>query len=224
MRYEEIINEAATFRSFFTALKRDCSEYIDLIKGKKRMLYRGLKTHDSPLLKLASRENRKPKDSPLPYQDAMDRWLQSRGFEARRSNSYFATAEPHDAKKYGAVYMVFPCNGFQYTWFQDGFDLWVARGQFYRSLREIAKTSQEEINQFKDLDDALNKGLWTVEQQDAAMNIFMSEMGPINCNLTSALQSDHEIMLTGQYYAVKLDSKYAGTIISFLQGLNDENV
>lgn len=188
MRYVDIINEAATFKSFFNGLKRDCSEYIETIIGTKRMLYRGLKTHDAPLLKMASRENRKPKDSPVPYQEALDRWLEAHGYDARRSNSYFATSEARDAKQYGKVYMVFPCNGFKFTWFSDGFDLWVARGQFYKHLREIAGTTQNQLADYLDLDDALKKGLWTIEQQDAAMNAFMSQMGPKKTHFLSALQ------------------------------------
>jgi hypothetical protein len=56
-------------------------------------------------------------------QEMIDGWMKENGFKALRSNSFFVTGDYEQAMKYGNVYVIFPKDGFYYTWFEGTKDL-----------------------------------------------------------------------------------------------------
>ena len=99
-------------------IKKHCSDILDLYRSNGRVFYRGSTSpsSDSYAFVSQSRQDRRPKDSARDTTIYFDNVLSSAGFTALRSNSIFVTSRISFAEKYGDVFMVFPFNGFTYTY------------------------------------------------------------------------------------------------------------
>lgn len=101
-------------------IETNCSDFLKHLKTSKKFLYRGIKGTKkfNPNKPFVGRSpvNRKPRDSSKLSQEMFDNYLLSKGFTALRSNSIFATSNYTRAWKFGNVYLIFPKNGFSYTW------------------------------------------------------------------------------------------------------------
>lgn len=99
-------------------IKKHCSDILDLYRSNGRVFYRGTKSpsYDSYAFVSQSRQDRRPKDSGRNTTTYFDNVLSSAGFTALRSNSIFVTSKIGLADDYGDVFMVFPFNGFTYTY------------------------------------------------------------------------------------------------------------
>lgn len=217
MRWKEICTEAATYSSVARKIERDCSEFLTVSRAREnnRLLFRGFKSARPDFFSDRSHNDRKPRDTVPKMQEAIDNWLSKNGFTARRANSVFTTADPIVAKKYGDVYAVFPKNGFHYTWFQVAFDLYVARGTFFRFLAEISGTEPDGFDYPKHL----QNGFWKEEDVAAAMEKFMDWAEPTSSNLSKAMSTDHEIMVNGEFYAVKKGTVLYEFLLNKLYGV-----
>lgn len=217
MRWNEICNEAVTYSSIARRIERDCSEFLTVSRAREnnRFLFRGFKSARPDFFAGRAYNERKPRDTVPKMQEAVDEWLSRNGFSALRSNSIFTTADPIVAKKYGNVYAVFPKNGFHYTWFQNAFDLYVARGTFFRHLADVSGTEPDGFDYPKHL----QAGYWKDEDIKAAMEKFMEWAEPTSSNLSKAMSTDHEIMVKGEFYAVKKGSFLYEFILKKLYGV-----
>ncbi len=72
------------------------------------------------------RPNRAPTDSPPILHKLFDNAIANAGLTANRSNSIFVTGSKDFAKKYGAVFTVFPIGEFNYTWSSRARDWFMA--------------------------------------------------------------------------------------------------
>jgi hypothetical protein len=99
-------------------IKKHCSDILDLYRSNGSVFYRGTKSpsYDSYAFVSQSRQDRRPKDSGRNTTIYFDNVLSSAGFTALRSNSIFVTSKIGLADDYGDVFMVFPFNGFTYTY------------------------------------------------------------------------------------------------------------
>jgi hypothetical protein len=180
-------------------------------------------------------------------QKVFDYALQKMGISALRSNSIFTTSDSNQAKGYGNLYIVIPKNGFQFSWtlgdpdmviddasvlynsdmindIMDNIDRLVDAGKMADSA---AGYEWSEVLQFEGYEFAMQY-LRDNKYPAAALkkitldklidyNHIKSEIGPTNKDFVKALESGHEVLINGEYYAFEL-SKFKD-ILSGLLGI-----
>lgn len=105
-----------------------CSDILSLYQNTgSRVFYRGLSwphlIRSAPGLSYKtfafvgqSREDRRTKDSNTSQTQVFDAALATNGFKALRSNSLFVSSSPSVANDYGSIWVIFPFNGFDFTY------------------------------------------------------------------------------------------------------------
>lgn len=185
MRYRELVEDTQTpsFEAVWEKIERECTEILAVYRNCNRVLWRGTTPHGGIYMG-NRREDRIPKDTPLDIQTAIDEWLSMKGFMAVRSNSIYTVSRRSVAEGYGTPYMIFPKDGFKYTWF-------IGSGDMYHALKDYLHfSSKEEI---------------TPEMIDHLVNNvgdFMKKIQPQETNLEVAIQKGHEVLIYGDYYAI----------------------
>lgn len=86
-------------------------------------LYNGTKKYNSPVFLGNLVKNREPRDTNSTVSLYIDKALQYVGFKALRSNSLFCISDKKTAASYGNIYIIFPLDGFSYTWCRIAADL-----------------------------------------------------------------------------------------------------
>lgn len=124
MRYSEIANNTSMLsdEEFLKRISTECSDILKYYK-KGKVLYRGL-DENSTYVEGEATKKRTPMNMEEVLSVNIDSWLSEHGFKAIRNNSYFATSKKEDASFYGNPYVIFPKNGFEYTWFINSNDLY----------------------------------------------------------------------------------------------------
>ena len=183
-------------------IKIECSDAYRAYQNTKTALYRGVKVNDglfSGFFKLFKpkqdlniylgkpRENRKPLGSDSYMQRAFDEVFQEKGFTALRSNSIFCTGSSGMAGDFGRTYIIFPKNGFSFTWSPSVKDLYV-------ETRGTAITSRE----YKANPAVLKQ---KVEE-------FVDSRKYSNTNFEEALLSRNEILVNGEFYATDYEKHH----------------
>jgi len=129
-----------------------------------------------------SNPDRSPKDVPLAVHNKIVTWMMDMKFEAHRGNSIFVTSDKSEAgEMYGRPFIIFPVNGFKFTWSKTHKD-------FFKSI-EQNRELQEQI---------LRLDMDSIQDIHWFDNFFQFE----NTNLGQAFKSNHEVMITGEYYAI----------------------
>jgi hypothetical protein len=173
-------------------IKQNCSQILSVYKANPlKKLYRGLHVNASPYplaLTGESPTNRKPQNTPIDIQNKIDNKLKEAGFSALRSNSIFCSSVYEDTESYGAVYIIYPFNGFTYTWAENIYDLTL---QFclFKNYKSSVK------NDF-------NEDLYKLSGKE-----FVDKYKFRNTDLNSALNGGEEICIHGKYLAL-LASQY----------------
>jgi len=127
MRLNEIAAIPKFLPNIVPLLTSKCSEILSFYKKTNGFLYRGIKVQKPVIIQPEMNENsRMPVDVSIDSQRVIDLKLKESGFNALRGNSIFCKGSLHYAKSYGEPYIVFPCNGFHYTWSDKIYDLWFA--------------------------------------------------------------------------------------------------
>ena len=134
MRLQEILTEAVVGKYemlLFQQIQSECSTYLQVVhQAGDQYLYRGVNC-TFPYFTDQSKPGRKPTDSDLATTILFDQAMTQAGFAAQRRNSKFATGDlaqaagypPHIRGNNGSVYVIFPVNGFQFSWSQKHKDL-----------------------------------------------------------------------------------------------------
>jgi hypothetical protein len=104
---------------FNTAWERlivpNCSDIIGVYRNAEEFLFRGMK--DKPdFFREMSRNDRKPKDSSKDISTMFDKMLAANGMTALRGNSIFAISDRGHTTDFGDPYIIFPVNGFDFTY------------------------------------------------------------------------------------------------------------
>lgn len=211
MRYSELF-EATSAESIVTAIKANCSDIVNMYKqtnvdprSLNGFLLRGVENKPA-IFKSESHQNRTPKDSIVELQNLVDDWLHYNGFKALRSNSIFCVGTWSHARTYGPTYIIFPVNGFDYTWFKGTYDLFV---HFSAVLsKEIDKIAQKNNMNFKEIAQLTAQYPKEKEIEIYKNNLdeIMLKADPVQDNLELCLASypTHEVMITGKYYAISV--------------------
>lgn len=137
-----------------------CTIYISAVQTAGKLLYRGLRNCPHDYFLASPRTDRLPATTPKQVHDGFVRWMRAKGFNANRDNSVFATSDKRSAELYGALYAIFPVNGFSFTWSPDCRDLfhdWAAEGMPNAS-DEIDALLQGMHYTDRDLPAAINSG------------------------------------------------------------------
>ncbi len=104
-------------------IKDKCKPFLKEWDGNY-FLYRGIKKHfDYEVLQV--RNDRKPKDMPLPLHNMFDNAFQKRFGWKARSNSVFCTGNQTITEEYGALFIVFPSGKYSYISSTEIEDLYV---------------------------------------------------------------------------------------------------
>ena len=153
----------------------NCSESIAACKSAEKFMYRGFSSNQ-PIVRGRSWDDREPVDSDPKLSRHFDNMLKALGFKALRSNSIFVTSAFRTAMYFGTPYIIFPINGFNYT---------------YTSFGDLTfnPTSRGTLgNEWMDSNDT---------------RVFIADFNPKNKDLAVAIDHSVEICINGQYYALK---------------------
>ena len=144
--------------NLFKALAKHCKEIIKVYKelnrnnfDRERFLFRGIKSSDDAVYGKPF-EARKPKDSNRDLHDLVNGTINKLGFEANRENAMFVSGDRGQASNYGSLYIMFPMDGFKFTWSKTVKDLVLDSSKklemmdkdVVRQLRELIKKAKAE--------------------------------------------------------------------------------
>jgi len=199
------INEIGSVRppSITKEIMRNCRQIVQLyISQTDAFFYRGAKRSDSSY-KSVTIDDRKPRDTDRFTHDRMTTAMKETGLKAHRGNSIFVTSkfdiargyaeEPRPNKpKEGKVYMIFPVDGFAYSWSPKIED-------FFNDLEGGNIVGLEDYGSY-------------AEQ--------IKFLGYKSTGLGQALRDGNEVMISGTYYAV--NAAYRDQMSNFLAGIGIE--
>jgi len=103
-------------------IEKNCTEALAAVSRADQLIFRGIVERHTkgPVFLGSSRERDRTVDgtSSALAMKICDTYLRTGGFEALRGNSIFCGDES-EAKKWGELYMIFPINGFKFTYSID---------------------------------------------------------------------------------------------------------
>jgi hypothetical protein len=174
-------------------LEKNCSNVISGMREAKKFLYRGIKNQTSAVFIGKSRKDRQPMSSTSEFHANINMAFVAAGLKANRSNSIFCTSNLADSAGYGESYMIFPVNGFHFTWSPRISDLYV-----------------QEVSLWGDDQGAYEKRVKFFREANPSEELieeFLAKAQYKNTDLGAAIMSGNEIMISGTYYAVKSQYK-----------------
>jgi GNAT superfamily N-acetyltransferase len=181
-------------------IKTNCTQILNIYKQLNMILYRGIKTTQD-YFKAQSPINRPPRDTDEKNQIMIDDKLESSGFKALRRNSIFTSSFKMGVEYYGEIYVIFPEDGFDFTWSSLIADL-------YQEYTDINSKFYEDFT-----DDLINM----------SNNRFIYTFAFQKSNIVGAIKSGYEILIHGKYVAIKYDYFIQNNIGKNL-GLNQERI
>ncbi len=202
-----LINEVINKNSIINTIQTKCSDILSVYQKNQVYLYHGGKLGDTPQM-FKTEKKRIPKDTPENIQKFVDQLLKKAGFTALRSNSLFCTGDINEAWGYGsynAPYIIFPFNGFQFTWSKiiNDFTLY------------FGLTDMFIANEYFALVNGIPKPTKTLT--DMTPKQFISKFKFSNTNITAAIKSKQEILISGKFIAVPLIPKNKKILTKFLK-------
>ncbi len=110
-----------------TFIEKNCQQFLEDMEAGQEFLYHGY--YDVPKYDIfigQPRNDRRPMDTSANIQKIVNNYLQIENFVANRANSLFCTSSSVNAGGYTsyksrtskteAIYLIFPIDGFKYTW------------------------------------------------------------------------------------------------------------
>lgn len=261
--------------NFFNGLMKNCKQILAVYKmmnkdldtkktNDMRFLFRGIKGQASDALYGKPFLDRKPKDSPQAADMLFNLAMKEAGFDARRDNSSFVSGNDSHAGGYGNLYIMFPVDGFKFTWSKKHDDLVLpsdyvkgtminkpAVTQLKKALAALDKGTQKKLDWDYDID---AEGFWNshstmnsvvglkkavaagkipdnfIQLADSVVNVgavkkAIDSYQLSDTDLASAILSNHEIYVSGPYYAIKDTAANRKRLVEFLNSsaLSDED-
>jgi hypothetical protein len=210
----------------------ECSDYIDIVKDSRRLLWRGLKKSEptqwddhETILELYPQQNRKPRDTPKQIHNILDNVLFEKFGWYPRSTGVFAFESINLVRQYGEPYMIFPVNGYKYIWSPDINDFYII---FTYNLAEMVRwfLKHGDINNKKEVDEVYNQNKsslnnkWLKSEDRITLKIWRKMMTKewltekIKKMTTSYIDTDLKKLLkmkTSNEIMIKCDKYYAIT-------------
>jgi hypothetical protein len=177
-------------------IREECKTACAAYQKTGLRLYRGVSSDRGTFIQGKPRTDRQALDMPPSVHRALDAAMKEMGFSAVRSNSLFATSNENEASSYGTVYVIFPTDGFDFTFYKDATDLFTQANEFLKDhnvkpfpSHDDGSASQESIDFFMD-----------------HLEEFLNGCAPTNESFIAALESKHEVMLANCfYYGIRYD-------------------
>lgn len=233
------------------AIKKNCSDILAAYHEANKVLHRGVTHVSKPIIYGKSSNNRTPLDSPMANHRLVNSLMKELGFDARRDNSVFTTRDLNDANAYGEVYVIFPVNGFKFTWSKKFADIILSQrrmatmipDEVFVDVLQTVFSSNDLLKDFEIRVDSSAEYLkdsttfsdnlkfrifaWATHHPELqpkldfkhtiTAKVLQTHMQYDNTNLVAAIQSGHEVYITGSYYGISV--KRAASILSKL-GIN----
>lgn len=169
-------------------IQTKCSDALVGMSEAQDFLYRGTKGGTSEEFVGRSRNDRRAKSSSYEMQVNIDKAFTMAGFQALRSNSIYATSNMMDASMYGSatnLFLIFPVNGFKFTWSPIIDDLYVDIDRAYRDIPIATKMD-----------------FCYREADKEGLELFLKLTDYRSDDFGAAVASKHEIMISGEYIAL----------------------
>lgn len=226
-------------------IRQECSDYLQACGQAGSFLYRGI-TGQSPTFFDHSPENRIPVDSSPLISASFDKSLQMLGFTALRKNSIFVTSRQTQAGAFGDLYVIFPKNGFAFT-FTSNPEL------ILDSLHQVVSEPQQELWMQKVLQ-AISQSpekypilagknrnierMYRMIQDNVAVlssqgfpeqlleplvdpQFILKTYHPEKTNLAQAIKLGHEVYVHGEYFALKY-KWWKATLFSWMREIQNQ--
>lgn len=184
------INEVTDFetnheaQSFVDLIKRDCQHWIK--ESGLWTVLRGTSAMPDTYARVKVRQDRKPLDSSIKFQEFQNLIFRKAGLIANRSNSLFTTGNTEHARSFGNTCVVFPIGKFNYTWspyIRDGYEM---------LDRQYTLPSGEKFG--SSIYDKLDDSAFDAEEYANSMQKALEYQGD-DGSLIKAIKSGNEIMI-----------------------------
>lgn len=226
LRAEEKVLRIKALQPLIKKIQQDCKTYVAAFRAAGSALYRGSNDHGAAFVG-RSWEDRRTLDSSQTAQEYYDAALKMMGIKALRSNSIFTTGRSGAASSYGQVYVIFPKDGANFSWASSNLgrdntlDIsFIING---KALTALEKSVDKHLNHYStevtdtvydDGFEALTRFLKKIKYPGIKnvtidkiidLNRIKKMYKPTDKDLTKAIRSGHEVLISGEYYAVKFD-------------------
>lgn len=184
-------------------IKRNCTQILSYYEKRPlNLLYSGKGSFHEVLFG-KSINGRKPLGTHPNIHRKINNVLKQCGFKALRNNSIFCISIKTIADDYGAPYVIFPLNGFDYSWCKPAHDLTM---QYRIGTNDFALS-----NRFVDDLNSLSP------QEFVKKYEFENNVG-----LEDALWMGNEILIRGSYVAIRENSPLIKELIPSFKSEKDE--
>jgi hypothetical protein len=224
---DRITYDERAVEDFWLVLKRECSDYLAACSQAQKWLYRGIKNEHRPAFLAKTRENRPPMDSNPLLMKCFDQALKTLGFSARRENSIFAISDRDKSLDFGDVYVIFPRNGFDFTYTNereiilDELDQVLSNKHIESGMQAVKQAMTSQPDKWPILTpNATPEILWfTVQRHRESLlsqgfpqnlvddisdpQYISQKYQPQQTNLHVALTGGQEVYVRGEYYALR---------------------
>jgi len=172
-------------------IHKHCQDILMVYAQTNDCLYKGLSNDVGQIMMGKSEENREPKDTPKEVQVKVDSLLQGAGFTALRRNSFFCISDVERAEYFckgdwTRLYVVFPLDGFEYTWSATINDFSEHFGLLPIS-HSGTQIETDNISSFENL----------------KPNEFVKKYDYYKTNIQEAIILQKEVMIRGSYILIK---------------------
>jgi len=197
MRLFELKSEPVEIAQAISLIKSSCGIALKAFLVTGDFLSRGIDSGPditsitSQIFTARPRTDRQPSGLTKMKHKNLDVILSKLGFTALRRNSISCTSNPSAAEEFGDIFVIFPFDGFSFTWSKTIDD--IGSMQYYK-----------EDNNGDALFDALDD-FEPGEISDEFVRKFNAKYKFTNQNFVAALKSGHEIAINGRYIAIQLD-------------------
>lgn len=163
-------------------LKKNCSEILAINKQTRKFLYRGMSEYKrSDAFIEVPRNNREPLGLSPSDHLMLIKAFRLVGFKAIRNETISVSSNFNIIEDFGKPFVIFPLNGFSYTW-SERFD---------------------DIGGFSDVIDDELRGLNISNLTKETANLIVDKLGFTDKDITEAMESGHEIAITGPFVALR---------------------
>lgn len=216
--------------NLWNRIKVECSDYLAACGRAQTWLYRGMGSRETrPAFLEKSPEHRQPSDSHPGLMRSFDQSLHQLGFAALRSNSIFCSGDKDTASYFGHLYVIFPRNGFDFTYTNqreiilDELEQVLSAkyiDSWHRGVKNLLKQAPKQfpILQANATADqmwfTIQKNKDTLLSQEFPQNwidnlkdpeYIEQKYKPQKTNLHIALRQGKEVYVHGEYYALRWD-------------------
>jgi len=172
-------------------IKKNCSQILYSYEQHNKFLYHGVDNILScrEVIFGKQKNGRKPLGTDINIHNKLNTILRKCGFKSVRSNSIFCISNIWLAEEFGEIFVIFPLNGFNYSWCRSAIDLTV---EFDISSRPYKSVKNNEF--YRDMK--------SINPQEFVKKYEFEN----NIGFADALKFGNEILINGSYVGIKHNS------------------